>query len=305
MKGGVVMLRFSKLSYILLIALLFTTCTHMYRAIPGFLYVCLFLLLVLLTLRILSDRAQRSVQRALEASMRRTEQLETVSQMAASVAHEVRNPMTSVQGFLQLMSREIHPEHAHAMYLKVMEEDLKRISTIITEYLNVSRITGGMLEEVELCPLLHNTCALLQSEANLRGIALTLDLPQDSLSITIEPNGLKQVLINLARNAMEAIGEDNGAVTLSLEDKGDTVCLKVKDTGPGISARDLPRIFNPFYTTKATGTGLGLAISKRIIEEGGGTMTVQTEEGRGTTFFLHLPKHPFSPRDAFRRSVEK
>ncbi|TCP55610.1 signal transduction histidine kinase [Tumebacillus sp. BK434] len=299
------MLRISKMFYFLLIALMLLTGCQLYRPVPGYLYLCLFLLLLLFALRLQSDRSARIMQRELELALRRTEQLETVSQMAASVAHEVRNPMTSVQGFLQLMSRDIPSEHAHAMYLKVMEEDLKRISTIITEYLNVSRISGGMLEEVELGELLQNTCALLQSEANLRGIALTLDLPADSLRLTLEPGGLKQVLINLARNAMEAIGESSGTVTLALEDRGNTVCLKVKDTGPGIHARDLPRIFNPFYTTKATGTGLGLAISKRIIEEQGGSLAVQTEEGKGTTFFLHLPKHPFPPSDSVRRSVEK
>jgi signal transduction histidine kinase len=235
-----------------------------------------------------------TAERDLQEAIRRTGQLETVSQMAASVAHEVRNPMTSVQGFLQLMNREIHPSHAHAMYLQVMEEDLKRISTIITEYLNLSRMSSGGLEEVSLNSLLQNTCALLRSEANLRGIQITLELPEKSPCITVDPNSIKQVLINLVRNALEAIGKEPGVVMIALEDHGQSVMLKIKDTGPGIPAHDLSRIFNPYFTTKQNGTGLGLPISKRIIEELGGQMTVQTEEGKGTTFFLRLPKHPFS-----------
>ncbi|ASS76340.1 hypothetical protein CIG75_16215 [Tumebacillus algifaecis] len=292
--------RSTKLLQILLIAILIMVSfqvyltlasLHLYAALASIF--CFLLLLLLLTLYVRKEKEYAASNRELHEAMRRTEHLETVSQMAASIAHEVRNPMTSVQGFLQLMSREVNPGHAHAMYLRVMEEDLRRISTIITEYLNFSKMGSDMLEEVDLRQLLHNTCTLLQSEANMRGIIITLELPADSLFLTIDANRIKQVLINLARNAMEAIDGQAGTITLVLEDSGDRVCLKVKDTGPGISASDLPRIFNPFYTTKPTGTGLGLSISKRIIEEKGGSIAVQTEEGRGTTFFLYLPKHPF------------
>ncbi|WP_170119478.1 PAS domain-containing sensor histidine kinase [Tumebacillus permanentifrigoris] len=232
----------------------------------------------------------RSPEVELQETMRRNDQLETVSQMAASIAHEVRNPMTSVQGFLQLMAREIDPAHTHSMYLNVMEEDLKRINDIITEYLNFSRMGNDAMEEVRIATLLHNTYTLLQSEANLKGIEIELRLPGFDPLLTANANRLKQVLINLARNAMEAMCEGGGLLTLILEETAEGVCLHVQDTGPGITPDHLARIFNPFYTTKNTGTGLGLSISKKIIEEHNGTLQVATEPGKGTTFYIHLPR---------------
>jgi PAS domain S-box-containing protein len=232
----------------------------------------------------------RSAEVELQETMRRNDQLETVSQMAASIAHEVRNPMTSVQGFLQLMAREIDPQHTHSMYLGVMEEDLKRINDIITEYLSFSRMGNDAMEDVRIATLLHNTYTLLQSEANLKGIEIVLRLPGFDPLLTANPNRLKQVLINLARNAMEAMSADGGVLTLVLQETAEGVCLQVQDTGPGITPDHLDRIFNPFYTTKNSGTGLGLFISKKIIEEHNGTLQVATEPGAGTTFFIHLPR---------------
>jgi PAS domain S-box-containing protein len=241
---------------------------------------------------ILLHYQDRTTEQELIDTMRRNDQLETVSQMAASIAHEVRNPMTSVQGFLQLMSKEIDPAHAHSMYLHVMEEDLKRINSIITEYLSFSRMGSDSLEDVWIGTLLHNTYTLLQSEANLKGIQLVLSLAGNNPLLMANSNRLKQVLINLARNAMEAMSEQgDGVLTLALDTEDDMVCIMVKDTGPGINDRDLARIFTPFYTTKKDGTGLGLYICKKIIDEHNGLITVTTEAGQGTTFRITLPKN--------------
>lgn len=235
----------------------------------------------------------RSAEVELQETMRRNDQLATVSQMAASIAHEVRNPMTSVQGFLQLMAREIEPTHAHSRYLQVMEDDLKRINEIITEYLSFSRMGNDTMEIVRLGTLLHNTYTLLLSEANLKGIQIELRLPDEDPVLIANPNRLKQVLINLARNSMEAMGEEGDhLLTLRLLEADDFLILDVQDTGPGISPDQLARIFNPFYTTKNTGTGLGLFISKKIIEEHHGTLQVSTELGVGTTFRILLPRTP-------------
>jgi PAS domain S-box-containing protein len=236
----------------------------------------------------------RTTEHELIESMRRNDQLETVSQMAASIAHEVRNPMTSVQGFLQLISREVDPSSTHSMYLHVMEEDLKRINSIITEYLNFSRMGSDSLEDVWIGTLLTNTYTLLQSEANLKGIQMALLMSGDNPNplLIANPNRLKQVLINLARNAMEAmIEQGGGTLTLALDSTEEHILLKVQDTGPGIDPAHLSRIFSPFYTTKKTGTGLGLYICKKIIDEHNGKITVTTENGVGTTFEILLPRN--------------
>ncbi|HEU4964444.1 MAG TPA: ATP-binding protein [Bacilli bacterium] len=238
----------------------------------------------------------RTSDREMEEHMRKNAHLETVSQMAASIAHEVRNPMTSVQGFLQLMGREIDPAHTHSKYLHVMEEDLKRINSIITEYLNFSRMgTHDSFEDVWIGTLVANVCTLIESEANLKGISLDLIGDGENPLLIANPNRLKQVLINLARNAMEAMSEDEqsqgGVLRLGLTSTRDEICLTVSDTGPGIPASELSDIFNPFYTTKKTGTGLGLFVCNKIIREHKGTIRVQSEPDHGTTFFIHLPKN--------------
>jgi two-component system, sporulation sensor kinase E len=172
-----------------------------------------------------------------------------------------------------------------------MEEDLKRINSIITEYLNFSRMGSDSLEDVWIGTLLHNTYTLLQSEANLKGIQITLSLLGNNPLLIANPNRLKQVLINLARNAMEAMSETGGVLTLSLEICDDHICITVKDSGPGIPEDAVSQIFQPFYTTKQTGTGLGLYISKQIIEEHNGTIEVESATGVGTAFHIRLPKN--------------
>jgi PAS domain S-box-containing protein len=238
----------------------------------------------------------RTADKEMEEHMRRNVHLETVSQMAASIAHEVRNPMTSVQGFLQLMGREIDPSHTHSKYLHVMEEDLKRINSIITEYLNFSRMGAhDSLEDVWIGTLLENTCTLIESEANMKGIQIELQTGGDNPLLIANPNRLKQVLINLARNGMEAMCDSGrghgGVLTLGLTSTRDEICLFIRDTGPGIPPQELSNIFKPFYTTKKTGTGLGLFVCKKIVDEHNGTIRVQSVLGTGTTFYIHLPKN--------------
>lgn len=240
----------------------------------------------------------RTADKEMEERMRKNLHLETVSQMAASIAHEVRNPMTSVQGFLQLMGKEIDPAHTHSKYLHVMEEDLKRINSIITEYLNFSRMGAhDFHEDVWIGTLLDNTCTLIESEANLKGIQIDLQTNGDNPLLIANPNRLKQVLINLARNGMEAMTDGDGrsrsggVLTLGLKTSPEEICMYVRDTGPGIAAHELSNIFNPFYTTKQTGTGLGLFVCNKIVAEHNGTIRVQSELGAGTTFTIHLPKN--------------
>ncbi|MFC4766842.1 PAS domain-containing sensor histidine kinase [Effusibacillus consociatus] len=219
---------------------------------------------------------------------KRTDLVQSLSQMAASMAHEVRNPLTSIKGFLQLLSKGQPDPDKLQMYVQVMMEELERAHGIITEYLNLSRKNLDTQQPTSLLKLLDDIRILMESEAVLRGVNLHFYLTDET--ILCDQTKIKQVIINLVRNALEATAR-GGSVTVSIRisQAERTVVIQVADTGCGIADETLPHIFTPFYTTKKGGTGLGLPVCKQIIEEHGGTIQASSKEGEGSTFTIHLP----------------
>lgn len=220
---------------------------------------------------------------------KRADLIHSLSQMAASMAHEVRNPLTSIKGFLQLLSQNQPSADKLSMYVQVMMEELERAHSIITEYLNLSRTNLAQQVESSLLRLLDDIRILMESEAMIRGVNLHFYLTD--VTIQCDPKKIKQVMINLIRNALEATPR-GGSVTVSMKpvtDKG-IVEIQVTDTGSGIPAEALPYIFTPFYSTKKAGTGLGLSVCKQIIEEHHGHIqAVSKEEEEGSCFTVELP----------------
>lgn len=210
-------------------------------------------------------------------------------QMAATIAHEVRNPMTSVRGFLQLLAKQLDGPQ-HRTYLEVMQTEIDRMNAILSEYLSMARTPQPFyLEEINLSDLLRETNMLLEGEANYRGASIELCVIDDCL-IHGMARELKQVLINLVRNAFEALENSGGVVKVELREEANSYCLTVTDNGCGISEEQIERIFEPFFTTKAMGTGLGLPVCKKIVESHGGALRVSSTVGEGTTFTIELPR---------------
>jgi signal transduction histidine kinase len=210
-------------------------------------------------------------------------------QMAATIAHEVRNPMTSVRGFLQLLGSNANiTGDKQRMYIDVMQTEIDRMNAILSEYLSMARTPQPQWERIHLADLIRETLLVLEGEANYRGITLALDLMPDCIVHGLSRE-LKQVLINLVRNAFDAMGNTHGRIDIRLCKAEATFQIHVSDTGCGISEEQLYRIFDPFFTTKAMGTGLGLPVCKKIIESHHGELTVQSEVGVGTTFTIELP----------------
>ncbi|MGZ4122172.1 MAG: ATP-binding protein, partial [Tumebacillaceae bacterium] len=210
-------------------------------------------------------------------------------QMAATIAHEVRNPMTSVRGFLQLLgsSSELSDDKQR-MYIDVMQTEIDRMNAILSEYLSMARTPQPQWECIHLDDLIRETLLVLEGEANYRGITLALDLKPDCMVHGLSRE-LKQVLINLVRNAYDAMNNTNGRIDIGLCQTESSFLIHVSDTGCGISAEQLDRIFDPFFTTKVMGTGLGLPVCKKIVESHHGTLSVQSVVGAGTTFTIELP----------------
>ncbi|TDL35235.1 hypothetical protein E2R51_05810 [Jeotgalibacillus sp. S-D1] len=212
--------------------------------------------------------------------------LKIVGQLAAGIAHEIRNPMTALKGFIQLLESSVKEDHS--MYFGVIMSELQRIETIMTEFLMLAKPKSSAYENVSLPCILKETADLMQAQATLYDIELNVNCKNKGQTLYGDGNRLKQVLINLVKNAIEAIS-GGGIIALQYfaDDLGQHIL--VKDSGCGISDEHLTKLNEPFYTTKENGTGLGLVVSFKIVEEHGGKIEVTSEMGKGSIFHLLFP----------------
>lgn len=226
---------------------------------------------------------------AMREAMMRNEKFALIGQFAAGIAHEIRNPLTTVFGFLQLFaSRSVQPDNFHDLTVKLLIPELDRANTILSDFLMVSRPQAPQRQLVDTQTFLIDVLRLVESESNLRGVMLEVDAPSDLPSLHLDVQQMKQVFLNLCKNAFD-VTPPGGKLVLRVKVEASIVNFEVVDEGPGILAEDLSHIFEPFYTTKEHGTGLGLPISHRIIEGHGGMLTVRSTEGVGTNFVIGIP----------------
>ncbi|OWR27712.1 hypothetical protein CDO73_21195 [Saccharibacillus sp. O23] len=233
-----------------------------------------------------------SIYEVTEMERMRTElesmnRLSLIGQMAASVTHEVRNPMAVVRGYLQILQGKSPPEYGH--YYKIVLEELDRAGGIIDDFLSLARTKTEMNEQRTLRSVVEELWPLLQADANLRGLSIRFEDGADGERMPMHPGEMKQLVLNLARNALEAM-DDKGELVISTEETEHTLRLKVKDNGPGISEETLERIKQPFFTTKKTGTGLGLALCAGIAERHGGRLNIESTVGEGTEVTIEFGK---------------
>jgi two-component system, sporulation sensor kinase A len=221
-----------------------------------------------------------------EEMLRQSDKLSIVGQLAASVAHEIRNPLTSLKGFIQLFQES---EQLDAMkYYKIMHKELNRIDQIMGQLLLLAKPQTKSYKKTSLQELVDFVEKLLQPEGLVQNIQIQSDLCEKLPFITAEENELKQVLINVIKNAMDSMAE-GGIISIEGRMIDDRIHLTVTDQGCGIPADSLERIGEPFYTTKEKGTGLGLMVSSRIMKEHKGELKFHSVEGKGTTVSMILP----------------
>jgi signal transduction histidine kinase len=222
----------------------------------------------------------------LKLELSHVERLGVIGQMAAGITHEIRNPMAVVRGFLQLMREKSSDNLDH--YYRIVLDELDRANSIINDFLALAQNKTEQKEESRLHDIIHELTPLLWADANLRGQSIEVDLDYKVPVLMLNPKEIKQLILNLCRNAMEAM-EDKGQLTIVTHVVANGVELHVSDTGPGISPEEQIKLFQPFYTTKTKGTGLGLALCQSILEKHGGKISVKSELGVGTTFIVLLP----------------
>lgn len=226
-------------------------------------------------------------QKKMEEWMKKTEKLSLVGQLAAGVAHEIRNPMTSIKGFIQLTKST---KECKETYIDIILAELERTEAIIYEFLALAKPNEpGILEKTSMIDLLEKVVTFFEAQAFIRGVTIETKYIRDSV-IQCNTNQIKQVFINIIQNAIEAC-DCNGKIVISLKEKeSQHVVIEVEDNGCGIPVERLQRLGEPFYSTKEKGTGLGLLVTYKIIEAHKGKLNFKSEQGRGTTVEIELPK---------------
>ncbi|MCM3441747.1 PAS domain S-box protein [Metabacillus halosaccharovorans] len=226
-----------------------------------------------------------SYRKKTEELMIRSEKLSIAGQLAAGIAHEIRNPLTSIKGFLQIMQPDISN---HSQYFHIIFSELNRIEMILSELLMLAKPQETKFTKTDLVTLLNDVAILLETQGNMNNVSILQEHSFTELQINCDENQLKQVFINLFKNAIDAMPK-GGKVKVLTEKINQSVKIIVKDEGEGIPPEFLERIGEPFLTTKEKGNGLGLMITYKIIENHSGNMYVESEVGKGSIFTIILP----------------
>ncbi|MGD7052437.1 PAS domain S-box protein [Sutcliffiella horikoshii] len=221
-----------------------------------------------------------------EALMLQSEKLTVAGQLAAGIAHEIRNPLTAIKGFFKLLEREMEEKKE---YFDIIESELSRIELILSELLLLAKPHQVYVHPVSVHSLLKDVTTLLETQAIMNNVWFDLKLKANSPTIKCDENQMKQVFINLIKNGIEAM-PSGGTIYIDTEESGDEVVVTLRDEGTGISEDIIKRLGEPFFTTKTTGTGLGLMITFNIIKNHHGTVNVTSEVNKGTQIEVRFQK---------------
>ena len=225
--------------------------------------------------------------RRMEAALKKADRLAALGELSARMAHEIRNPLAALCGSVQLLSASTEIQEYDARLLAIVTREAERLNVLISEFLMYARPATPRLEPILLHPYIEEEFLFLAHDPRYNKVSLQ-NLVPESIKITVDPNQLHQVIINLLQNAADAMPE-GGEVRIECNNTNTAVRISFTDSGPGISEDSAQHLFEPFWTTKPAGTGLGLAISYRIIEAHGGNLSVEQPSAGGCRFVITLP----------------
>jgi two-component system sporulation sensor kinase A len=256
--------------------------------------------------RDITDRKKEAEEdkRQTQQLMLNSEKLSVVGQLAAGIAHEIRNPLTVVKGFLKLMEREwdqnpYQNPYQKPYYFQVLSSEIDRMELIVNELLILSKPQAQEYYDKNLRVVLEQVIALIEPQAHLQNVEVIVNFYADGpVFIRCDENQMKQIFINFIKNGIESM-EDGGEILIyvakKIDDHRDGIGITIIDHGCGISEDQLKKLGEPFYSTKERGTGLGFMVSKKIIESHDGTLKVTSKVNEGTTIELFLPENPSEP----------
>jgi signal transduction histidine kinase len=234
-------------------------------------------------------------QGAHDAEMLHAEHLATMGELAAGVAHEIRNPLAGIAGAIEIISKDFPKDHPDREVMEDLRQEVRRIEKVLNDLLAYAKPKPPQFGRADLKDTFARTLHLARQQTGLKNVEFSVQVPPDLPAFRMDSEQLHQVLLNLVLNGVQAI-EREGKITVAAKidapggpGQADLVEISVSDTGVGIPPESVERIFRPFYTTKRGGTGLGLSLCRRIIRQHGGTLTVESKLGKGSRFIIRLP----------------
>lgn len=240
-----------------------------------------------------------------QSIIRRADRLSSLGMLTAGLAHEIRNPLVAIRTFTQLLPERYLDQEFRNSFQALALKEIDRICGLVNDLLSFARPTAPNTSAQDVNEIVENIARILETEAKEQDVKILLHLADGLPKIFIDKEQIKQVCMNLILNAIQSI-EGGGLVEASTHPFGENgsrgfVQIEVRDTGIGIPEKDLENIFNPFFTTRKDGSGLGLSISHQIVKEHGGYIVVESQVGRGTSFFVRLPVSYSPPKEAGTR----
>jgi len=235
---------------------------------------------------------QRERRVALERELARSQRLSSLGQMAAGLAHEIRNPLGSIQGVAELLGDDAPAGSKKRELMDVLRKESKRLGSVVDDFLNFARPRPLALAPTEVRAVVNRAVSQMQIDASARAIHIETHVPADLPRVEADAEQLHQVLLNLLLNAIAASADNERIVVTAARatrDSRPVVAITVEDRGAGIAADALPRVFDPFFTTRENGTGLGLSISHTIVTDHGGWIDIDSAPGRGCAVTVTLP----------------
>lgn len=239
---------------------------------------------------LLSEQTRKTKEelRTMEGHVKRVEKMAAIGEMAAGLAHEIKNPLAALTGSIQLLKEDLRYDSDHARLMQIILREADRLSSLASNFLFYARPPAGKIEPIDLSRALLEIAELFEIDGSNNGRVKTTKNVSSNVWITIDPGHLHQILWNLLLNAAEAIDGEGKIGIEMFSAKNKYACVKITDNGCGISSETLKTIFDPFFTTKPNGTGLGLSIVHRILEANDAWLNVESQLNKGTTITLHF-----------------
>ena len=243
------------------------------------------------------EKTNRELKQA-QNDLIKSEKLASVGRLAAGVAHEIGNPIGIILGYLELVRKGDITDEEKKDFINRVQSEITRINLIINQLLDFSRPSSGKKKASHVHDIILDTVNMLKPQAMMEEIRINFDLKASIDTVFADPNQLQQVFLNIIMNAAEVLGQkslseikDSKNLTILSENYFDSIEIRFTDNGPGIAKEEIIQVFDPFYTTKepGEGTGLGLSVCYRIVSEQGGTISAESEQGKGTTIIVNLP----------------
>ncbi len=226
--------------------------------------------------------------KALEKKFYESQKLAAIGQLSAGIAHEVRNPLSSIKMSLQILEKRMRPEGNDSKRFKIAQREVEHLEKLVNDILTYAKPSDPVKQSSSVKKIIDHALAMAEKSVADKHIKVEKTFAKGLPPLDVDPAMVEQAFLNIYHNAIDAM-EDGGKLSISTRQKNGRVCVEIKDEGSGISSEDMPYIFNPFFTKKSYGTGLGLAQIKKIIDLHQGTVDISSKEGKGTGVIVTFP----------------